>query len=754
MRQFTGYLVLSFAVLCMIACSSSKSGQTQAGCNDFGQISYLDKPYLQEFSIKFQADKTQQASLLAMSANRDGQIRLLTDSGVLVPDNGSMFYSGGLTQDVSYTQLLSKKITAIGTYENQTFYLDNKQLFSNAWAGKIQIDHGLTGARLFAGGEDFHFLVSDGETLLYFNKAGGKIWTGTFSGLKQIRYLENHKSFLLVSGEKVAEYTPGQTITEIYSGTGITCASRFNGNKIIIGTNAGYLVIPGKELITRLPCTEITTLQEINGQMWFGSSHGAFRLNENGKFSYFAGERWIPGNRVIALEAGPEQSVLVLTEKGIGKICRKMMTLEEKAMFFEKQVREKNIRYGFNSSSARLVNSYSSGQTGAQPSDNLWTSMYLASQLYRYKVTGSEEARQNAYESFEAMERLFTVTGIPGLFARSYERDYKVDTVRKPGWEKRELESGSPASLWLPAKDHSNWTWRSTASSDQTVGQIFALTTILELADDPEWKARALKCLDNLVGYIVKNDLYLIDVDGHPTLWGKWNQAYVNNFPTNVNDRKLYSSNIISFLQTACHFTGKKVYLDKANEMMEKHRYLENLTRPFSEIGTSDADTLSRILSGEWNHSDDEMYFLAYQGLHKYAFTPELRAKYETAIRDHWEIERPEGNALWNFIYASTGAREFDLDRSILFLQTYPLDLRNWGVQNSGRKDIELLPANFRGQTTRELLPLSEIPLYRHNGDIFTLDSGGDGTSLISAGDVWLLPYWMGRYLGVIRQGQ
>jgi hypothetical protein len=71
-------------------------------------------------------------------------------------------------------------------------------------------------------------------------------------------------------------------------------------------------------------------------------------------------------------------------------------------------------------------------------------------------------------------------------------------------------------------------------------------------------------------------------------------------------------------------------------------------------------------------------------------------------------------------------------------------------MTNSLRKDIELLPDNFRGQTTHELLPLGEIPLYRHNGQIFTLDSSGDGSALISAGDTWLLPYWMGRYLGVI----
>jgi hypothetical protein len=32
---------------------------------------------------------------------------------------------------------------------------------------------------------------------------------------------------------------------------------------------------------------------------------------------------------------------------------------------------------------------------------------------------------------------------------------------------------------------------------------------------------------------------------------------------------------------------------------------------------------------------------------------------------------------------------------------------------------------------------------------LFTLD-GGDRNSELSAGDTFLLPYWMGRYLGVI----
>jgi hypothetical protein len=218
-----------------------------------------------------------------------------------------------------------------------------------------------------------------------------------------------------------------------------------------------------------------------------------------------------------------------------------------------------------------------------------------------------------------------------------------------------------------------------------------------------------------------------------------------------VGDRRLYSSNIIAFLQAAYKYTGKEKYKEKAMELLVKYGYLENLTLPMSIISPSDADDLSQLLSQKWNHSDDEMYFLAYHQLVNGALSPELKEQYIASIQDHWEIERPERNALWNFIYAMTsGAKDFDLDESIRFLKTYPLDLRSWGMKNSHRKDITKIPENFRDQTITEMLPLGEMPLYRHNGEIFHLDSHGDGSTMISAGDVWLLPYWMGRYLGVI----
>ena len=101
-------------------------------------------------------------------------------------------------------------------------------------------------------------------------------------------------------------------------------------------------------------------------------------------------------------------------------------------------------------------------------------------------------------------------------------------------------------------------------------------------------------------------------------------------------------------------------------------------------------------------------------------------------------------------IDAGSGVMDFDLEEAVWYLQEYPLDLVHWRVTNSHRADIEKIEPNFRNQTITEVLPPDELPVNRHNANRFQLDGGDGGTSEYSAGDIWLLPYWMGRYLGVI----
>jgi hypothetical protein len=488
---------------------------------------------------------------------------------------------------------------------------------------------------------------------------------------------------------------------------------------------------PIAESERKLPSTDIRCTKVIGKRTWFGTPDGAAALHPDGRIDYYASKRWLVDDAVVDIAPGPEGAVLVLTEKGLNIIRFKEMTLAEKAAHYDRIMRQRHIRYGFNSA---LVMSESGDLSTASlidtDNDGLWTAMYLAGELFRYAVTKSDEALRNCYESFEAMERLSQITPMEGFPARSFDRaGYQV----------------SDKSRWQPAQDKC-WVWKATTSSDEIVGHFFAYTIFAEIVPDKGWRDRAVALMDAIMDHIVRNNWYLIDYDGKPTQWGRWHPEYVNQFPRQVGDRRLNSAEIISFLQAAYHFTGKELYKQKAYELFDKHGYLDNILIPIKEIGRVPGIDLTT----EWNHSDDELAFLTYWNLYRYAFTDELREKYRGAIKEHWEIERPEKNPLWNFIYADTGAREFDLDESIWTLKEFPLDTISWTVRNSRRKDLEFLAPGFRQQTTKTVLPPDERPMSKHNGNAFDLDGGNDGHEEF-APDIYLLPYWMGRYLGVIR---
>ncbi|OIN60627.1 hypothetical protein [Arsenicibacter rosenii] len=706
---------------------------------------YQDKPYLQDFSVKYYSDKQ---GLEQVFTDRNGNIKIMSADGMLHPYDGQFLYPGKLSADASYRTLKNKKISALSLYDQQIVYLDDKAVLSNAWAGSLYCKHELPGANKAVGGRDFAFLITDGKAL-HLVRDSKTLWKGQLPGdeVVAIRFQESANSFWILGKSGLYSFNPaGNSLAKAVSGTDFTAfALTSKGNQAIIGTTDGYLTVDlatGKQVGTiqrRVPVTQITAVEEVDGRLWFGSTKGAFALRPDGRYDYYNGERWLPGDHVISLAHGPKHSVLVLTKAGLGQICFKPMTLQDKADFYEEQVRSRHIRNGFNASLDGMEKgNISTGYMSDSDNDGLWTSMYLAGEAFRYAATKDKEALQNVRESLDAMDRLYTINPVPGFPSRSFERSGFGKHLSDP-------------ERWQHAPDP-EWDWKSTTSSDEVIGHIFAFGVIADIVDDKALKKQSIALIDTLMSHIVKNDMYLIDFDGKPTMWGKWNPAYVNNFPTNVGDRKLNSSNIVAMLQTAYHFTKKEKYKQKALELMTKYGYLENLMRPMRAIGQApdNADAHAKNMSESWNHSDDEMYFVGYWGLYRYAFTDELKAKYKQAILDHWQAERPEKEGAWNIFTALTGTKDFDLPEAVWYLKEHPLDLIDWAITNSHRKDIDRLPENFRDQSTKEVLPPDERPVQRHNANMFSLDRTRNGNSEHSAGDIWLLPYWMGRYLGVI----
>jgi hypothetical protein len=695
--------------------------------------SYKDRPFLQDFAEKtLVCEELTGVELLAVRSDRNGRILVLSDKGLL------QIHKGELVPDRLYRPIGDMQVQGLETCRGQFIYLTDKAVLSNAWAGNIYTSHKMRDVRLFAMGNNFDFLLAGEGDLAYFNEAGDPDELDieqTRAG--QLLFDRRRRRFLVLFGDRIYCYAPGKKCRKVFQGEDLTCLGLINNNTIlVVGTRDGYIELDAGSfrqesgVQRQLPWTEIRCVKQVGKAVWFGTPRGAFALQPGGRIDYYASKRWLVDDYVIDISRGPGNSVLILSRSGLNIIRFKRMTLQQKAWHFDRLTRSRHIRHGFNSGLAMgKPGDLSTGTLVDNDNDGLWTAMYLAGELYRYAVTDSRDALQNCYESFEAMERLSNVNHMKGHPSRSFERaGYQL----------------SDKSRWQPAADP-NWTWKATTSSDEIVGHFFVYSIFAEEIPDEEWRSRAVRLMDDIMDHIVRNDWYLIDYDGKPTLWGKWNPDYVNGFPKQVGDRRLNSVEIIAFLQTAYHFTGKEIYKQKAFELFKEHGYLDNIMIPITRIGRVPGIDLTT----EWNHSDDELAFLSYWNLYKYAFNGELREKYRRAIKGHWEIERPEKNPLWNLIYAMTGAAEFDLEESIWSLREFPLDTISWSVQNSYRKDLEFLEPNFREQSTRDVLPPDERPMSKYNGNAFRLDGGSGGRREYS-GDIFLLPYWLGRYLKAI----
>jgi hypothetical protein len=695
---------------------------------------YKERPFWQDFAEKIPlSEELSCIELSAVTSDRNGCILVLSNKGLL------QIHNGKLVPFRHYRPMLDMQIRSLDSYRDQFVYLTDKVVLSNAWAGQFYVPHQMPDVALFKMGSSFDFLVTGKDVLAYFEQ--GKCidkWETPQTQVKQLFFDEMRNRFLLLSNSQLDCFSPKEGVTKVFEGKNLNCLELMSDNTVlIIGTQDGYIELdansfcPQSALQKKLPWTDIRCVRQIGKKVWFGTPRGAFALHRNDRIDYYASMRWLVDDAVIDLQKGPNNCVLILCPCGLSIIRFKMMTLQQKAEHFDRLTRKRHVRYGLNSPlTMTKPGDLSTGMLIDEDNDGLWTSMYLAGELFRYAVTKSDDALQNCYESFEAMERLVYINPLDGFPSRSFERS---------GYQLADKSS------WRPAED-STWTWKATTSSDEIVGHFFAYSIFAEIIPDKKWRDRAITLIDAIMNHIVRNNWYLIDYDGQPTRWGKWNPDYVNQFPEQVGDRRLNSIEIISFLQVAYHFTGKEIYKEKAFELMEKEGYLDNIMIPVSKIGRVPGIPLTT----EWNHSDDELAFLCYWNLYKYAFTDELREKYRRAIAAHWEIERPEKNPLWNLIYAATGATDFDLEEIIWSLKEFPLDTISWSVRNSHRKDLDLLETNFRNQTTHEVLPPDERPMSKYNRNHFLLD-GGDGGHREYSGDIFLLPYWLGRYLQKIK---
>jgi hypothetical protein len=694
----------------------------------------IDAPFKQATSVKYiLSDELKGAKMKKVVVDYNEIVYVLTDKGLYRDYN-----ENEISKDLFF-RLLATKIPVDITVQEGTgylYYLYADEFLTNAHAGTIyEYFPKNKYQRLLVNKEDQVLLIGDKKAALYHR-------TKKVSDLKLPKgelveaYVDN-KMFYYLTAQAIYRLENGDWKV-LHKGQNLT-AITFTPNEIFVGTIDGYYslnIYDGGNILeknNRLPVPNITDIRQVGTQLWFGSDNGAF-LKETDGYRYFAGGRWLDNNDIIDITYDSKGNIYFLTPTGLNKVKYITQTLADKTEKFQDDIRKYHMRFGWVTEiKYKVPGDLKSAYTKDNDNDGLWSSLYLGSQAFRYATTGETIAKRYVWETFESFERLLTVNPLKGFPSRTFER-------------RGILEYGD---AWRPSQEE-EWDWKGTTSTDEYIAYLFVASLMDEfIVKTKEEKQRVANFIDAIMTHIIENDYYFVDVDGKPTRWGRWNPEYVNWYPLYVSDRKLNSAHLIAGLQLAYDLTGKEIYKTEAFKMMDEYGYLDNIMAPMKDMRkTLDYNHMGDIMGDSWNHSDDEMSFITYYVLYKYAFNSDLKQKYVEVTREHWEMERPEKDGLWEMLtYAVSG--DIDIESTMFFLREFNFDLDRYSTKNSHRKDLEFLPENYRGQTTPQLLYPGEREMHRHNTNPFALDQGGGGFSRL-AGDEYLLPYWMARYYKVV----
>lgn len=488
-----------------------------------------------------------------------------------------------------------------------------------------------------------------------------------------------------------------------------------------------------------------------DGKKYFATNTGIVTLIE-GKISYYSFGPWLMHPTVTKITVSDNGTIAAVTPRGISLITAKAMTLGEKAGLVDALSEKYFVRNeGYHvSRKLRKYGDLDSGWLPSSDNDGLFTGLYCASQCFRYKATGDEQAKAKAKRAVEAMIKLTEVTGREGFTARAT----RYSTEENFGTGVREE--------WHYCEDNPDCEWLGETSSDEMTGHYFAYGIYFDLVADEDEKKKIAEVVKKITDHILDHNFHLTDVDGVPTTWANWEPDLLNNDDRWYYERGTNSLEILSFLKTTYHVTGDEKYEKVFDMLIEKHHYAMNCIQYKCE----DAHIA---------HIDDQLDFVNIYPLLVYTDNEAQKEIFKMGLTHHWAYERVERSPFFNIVYGALTNNSCDIEEAAKSLSEMNLDFVRWPVYNSYRKDIvwdtEQEETGVPAQLKYPVEYWSRL-LVHYDGNQFICDSGAEefveinskrtnktltlpgtsGANAMSASMpyVFLLPYWMGRYYGLL----
>jgi uncharacterized protein (TIGR03437 family) len=321
----------------------------------------------------------------------------------------------------------------------------------------------------------------------------------------------------------------------------------------------------------------------------------------------------------------------------------------------------------------------------------LWTGAYLAAEAFRYKVTGSADALNNVKAALAGLKGLVDVTG-----------DNRLARCMAP--------AASPYAAGIQNEEVSNtihqnppWIWVDNTSRDEVVGAFFGLGAAFDVVDDAAVKSEISDLATRLIGFIA----------GHQ--WSP-NDDISNTFLVRPEELQM-------LLQVARH-------VNPAN----------SISGPFLVLPVNVGVLVD--VNDNASYFKFNLDYMTFYNLIRLQSNGDNRAAYQI-VRDHTASHQ---NAFFDVIDRVIRGPDpsRDAEMASLLEQWLLRPKRDFGVDLT--KTVQVC-----GSEACQPIPVPQrVPTdFLWQRDPFELAGGGSGR-VESPGIDYILPYWMGRYYGVI----
>ena len=448
------------------------------------------------------------------------------------------------------------------------------------------------------------------------------------------------------------------------------------------------------------------------------------------------------------------------------------------------------LRAGADPSSATIadVERWSTGEN-----DGLWSSLYLASQAYRYAVTRDAAALATIRTLMDGEVARMAITGVPGVFTRQmippgvpgilcpadpaqYVPDPEKDDnrwvqIRSDGcvWVANATSLAFEPTAHCGLDAFAGWCFLDNVSKDEYAGHVYALGTVWRLVDDAAVRAQAAELLGQVADHLLAHDLSLVDWDGRTTEHGRFYALAFDDFPG------FNAAMALSFFRTAAEVTGRDDLRAFYEDCLLQER---GRTRCIDQSGEVPRSYLRHLENAgvyigndgcESNFNNISMHFLSLFGLLAFEREPSRREAIQASLASH--VWAPSGmprraelhhNTWFDFMWAAHKRLGSGSDGPAL------------AAVRDGACMLRQFPASYAERAVS--IPPEHVPFCRDRfgrdasehareiadrcagtfvwwRDPYSLsDTCTDDPRRLEVPTGYLLAYWMGRHFGFLAE--